>query len=325
MRGLRVALCFVGGCSIDLHALIPFGLDPNTGRLHDVADVPRGKSCGCICASCGLPLVARHGDVNEWHFAHLTSHGHKNAKKACEFSFFVSVRQMIKQIISEQASFKTPSFKDSVSINGGIYSQSVSKFFAVTEERVVELEEVHLEAEFSGCLVDAVAHVKGVPIAIVVTYPGRHVPDGLLRPSNAKSGVIRISVDHIPRYFSSSLAEGKSYRVALSEYLADESVGKTWVYHPRHEQARSSALKGLEQEWAAQKSRFRLRSITSKHSGRLVNEPEQETIPRSSSILKDFYCQSCGEKWQGRLPADLSCKRCGTHLFVTTKDAENET
>lgn len=48
------------------------GVD-STGAIRFVADVSRGIACGCFCAGCGSPLVAKRGDVKIWHFAHEAS------------------------------------------------------------------------------------------------------------------------------------------------------------------------------------------------------------------------------------------------------------
>jgi len=47
-----------------------FAAVDSAGSTRYIGDVPRGASCGCFCASCGSPLIARCGDVREWHFAH---------------------------------------------------------------------------------------------------------------------------------------------------------------------------------------------------------------------------------------------------------------
>jgi hypothetical protein len=41
------------------------------GEIRFVGDVPRGAACGCFCPACASPLVAKLGEVNEWHFAHV--------------------------------------------------------------------------------------------------------------------------------------------------------------------------------------------------------------------------------------------------------------
>lgn len=35
-----------------------------------IDEVPGGINCGCFCPSCRSPLVAKKGQINEWHFAH---------------------------------------------------------------------------------------------------------------------------------------------------------------------------------------------------------------------------------------------------------------
>lgn len=40
------------------------------GQIQFVGDVPRGAACGCFCPVCGSPLVAKRGEINDWHFAH---------------------------------------------------------------------------------------------------------------------------------------------------------------------------------------------------------------------------------------------------------------
>jgi len=37
---------------------IPFGLRSEDQQYVDVADVPKGKQCGCICPSCVMYLIS---------------------------------------------------------------------------------------------------------------------------------------------------------------------------------------------------------------------------------------------------------------------------
>ena len=95
--------------------LIPFGLSEEDGRFLDVAEVPRGKRCGCICPSCKTPLIARHGNINEWHFAHASRTVYLKTETECEFSFYVSVRLMARQIVDDTLSMAFPAYTDCVS------------------------------------------------------------------------------------------------------------------------------------------------------------------------------------------------------------------
>lgn len=56
-----------------LNALSIFAGVDAEGTLRFVGDVPRGAACGCRCVACGAPLVARRGEIRNWHFAHEAS------------------------------------------------------------------------------------------------------------------------------------------------------------------------------------------------------------------------------------------------------------
>ena len=77
-------------------ALIPFAFSNILNKLVDVDEVENGKKCNCICPSCKMTLNAKQGEVNEHHFAHA----HK-AETICHYSYWVSVRDMAKQILLE--------------------------------------------------------------------------------------------------------------------------------------------------------------------------------------------------------------------------------
>lgn len=47
--------------------------DAVTEGVRFIADVARGAACGCVCLTCGSPLVAKQGQANDWHFAHEQS------------------------------------------------------------------------------------------------------------------------------------------------------------------------------------------------------------------------------------------------------------
>ncbi len=68
----------------DIREGVPFALDAE-GEWRDVDEVPRGKACGCFCADCKGPLVARHGDVRVHHFAH---DDRRDCRHALETSLF---------------------------------------------------------------------------------------------------------------------------------------------------------------------------------------------------------------------------------------------
>jgi len=83
---------------IEMHIAI---FEP-TGKLIGIDKADKGKNCRCYCVSCKGELVAKQGEMNQWHFAH-----HHNSKKECDYSFWVVCRDLAKQIfLSEETPLK---------------------------------------------------------------------------------------------------------------------------------------------------------------------------------------------------------------------------
>lgn len=53
------------------HSKLAWGLRDNTW-IH-INDAERGRHCHSTCPSCGSPLIAKKGNKNTWHYAHLTN------------------------------------------------------------------------------------------------------------------------------------------------------------------------------------------------------------------------------------------------------------
>ena len=56
------------------------------------------------------PLVARQGEVREWHFAHFTGGISSPTERPCEFSFYVSVRMMARQLLDRELTISLPAY-----------------------------------------------------------------------------------------------------------------------------------------------------------------------------------------------------------------------
>jgi len=89
---------------------IPFGLRESDGAIIDVHAVPRGRGCGCICPSCRTPLVARQGREKVWHFAHASRNVYERTAQECDYSFYVSVRLMARQLIGSDLVLALPEY-----------------------------------------------------------------------------------------------------------------------------------------------------------------------------------------------------------------------
>ena len=64
------------------------------GIAMSVENVESGLKCGCICPSCGEPLVAKKGTKRMHHFSHYSGHN-------CEYGYETSLHLAAKDILSK--------------------------------------------------------------------------------------------------------------------------------------------------------------------------------------------------------------------------------
>lgn len=298
-----------------IESLVPFGLQTDTAQLADVGNVPRGSACGCICPSCKTPLVARHGDKIEWHFAHRSQNVHEKTRKACDFSFAVSVRLMIRQLSVNGLKFRTPGFEQSVSVYSDISYQSKEFTCVITEESTLNLTGVEVGAHFSKCVVDVLGYVNNVPFVIYVTYKDRSVPGELVSPSPVRCGVVELNVNAVPFMFKQE--KGGQYLEVLRRYIEDSTEGKSWVYHPREKNLRQ-AIQAEAKAWLSKQKPRRQPGLARRHdypprvsfAEKSKDSPSQPLAP----VVGSYTCVLCKNTWTG---TSRICENCDTHLYTT--------
>lgn len=77
-----------------------FAMDKNS-RMRSVDEVSRGLACECVCPACKEPVVARQGDVREWHFAHASG-------TECDGGVESALHLAAKQILLESGGIVVP-------------------------------------------------------------------------------------------------------------------------------------------------------------------------------------------------------------------------
>jgi len=75
-------------------------------QIVNVKQVERGLACMCFCFECAEPVVARKGEKNEHHFAHL------NNKESCTIHPESILHKFAKQVIMEERYLTLPSLPD---------------------------------------------------------------------------------------------------------------------------------------------------------------------------------------------------------------------
>lgn len=69
------------------------------GRSVHVSEVPRGLACDCVCSSCDGQLVARKGDINTHHFAHVEL-------KDCRYQGEYELHRRSKEMLAEACAIR---------------------------------------------------------------------------------------------------------------------------------------------------------------------------------------------------------------------------
>ncbi len=302
---------------------VPFGLRIKDHSFVDVSDVARGKKCGCICPSCKTPLIARQGDEKQWHFAHATRKV-DNTDKECDFSFFVSVRMMARQVIETGMRITLPEYKCVVSCQAK--GTHFKEEFLVAKQTTIELEDVHKEAPFSSCIVDIVGKVKGFSFVVYFTHPNRPLPADLHVSDNQQSGVLEVKLDDTHYLFKEDRAETRQLD-RLKLFLQNDLSSKSWVFHPRKASMQKAAYQRLNS--AIDSHRVKRHSTTSysSHGSRVSYQHNDPWLaPRNKSIdpppaipkkTATFECIMCNCQWQASLPGQPTCPKCHNHLYAS--------
>ncbi len=305
---------------------VPFGLRIQDQTFVDVADVVRGKNCGCICPSCHTPLIARQGEEKQWHFAHA-SRKVEGTDKECDFSFFVSVRMMARQVIETGISIVLPEYRSSLTkqAKGKCFKED----FLVAKSSTILLDNVDKEVLFEKCIVDVMGKVGEFSFVIYFTHPNRPLPNELLTPHNRQCGVLEIKLDDTHHLFTRDKVSGTRQLDRLKDYLQNDVESKVWVFHPRYAQLEQEATERLslkasqytppptpsfrnDQYRHRNQRNFNHHSSDSWQSTTKAVPPTP--IPKRST---QFECIMCQCQWQVTLPSTPICPKCHSHLYAS--------
>lgn len=279
--------------------------------------------CGCICPSCKTPLIARHGEVKEWHFAHASRAVYSKTERECNYSFYLSVRMMARQIIGREIEIVLPEYKDSVSEYLPQYEDFINETFMITVKQKIILTNVQVEYNFMGTSVDVFGGVGEFYFIIYFTHPGRDIPQTLFNPYNSKCGIVSVSLTRLPLLFRSAQNSKGTYHEILRDFLVNNTSLKKWVFHPRYKRCQQEAKNKLEKQKAKLTQARRLKNeveynlITSTPASKngIINKPF-DAMPKR---LAEYECIMCHTTWQDWESSGSVCPKCNTHLYRTIK------
>lgn len=135
------------------------GLDSD-GNVQFVGDVERGLAANCFCATCKSPLLAKKGDVREWHFAHVGN----QERPECLVGAMNLLRRIAIEQLAERPNLVFPFYKRQVHELLGAHSLSETvEWLASSVERI--------QWDFEPAKDDAAARIEltdGVRLALYV-------------------------------------------------------------------------------------------------------------------------------------------------------------
>ena len=255
---------------------IPFGLRESDQSYVDVADVLKGKQCGCICPSCKTPLQARQGKVRNWYFAHASKRVSDLTEKECDYSFWVSVLLMAKEAIRQGGKLKTP---------------GCSKFLGHDELIVTDPREIDImnpEIEQKGF--DAYFNLGKYSIGVIFSTPEK--PCREIIDPDKKTGILEISLASSNKLFYSEDRKF-DYKTILRNIIFKDEFNKKWLYHPKIEFYKNKYGARL-----TDKPPFNIQAIV----GDLI------------AIKHNFHkCDHCNIRWKGQ-PRCPDCQNKGVEV-----------
>lgn len=266
--------------------LIPFGILVSTNDLIDVESVENGAGCNCICPSCKIPLVARQGSEKVWHFAHRSRTVAEKAEHPCEYSFFVSVRLMARQVFSKGITIHLPEYTKLATREHPVMGHTQELEYTITQPSKIELSSVELEPMLAGTPIDVIAAIGKYRLAFYFSHPHRSPPIELRKPTFSKFGAVEIDLLPLAEIFRRT-KPGESFKEKLIDYLTDRTEVKRWLYHPRQEAEEEKAQKQLNSPYF------------------------------NSMTLLQLKCIDCLRQWKCADTAPEVCPYCHSRFFIT--------
>ncbi|WP_444937237.1 competence protein CoiA family protein [Microbulbifer sp. JMSA004] len=247
-----------------MSTLIPFAINRESGELCGVEDVPRGRSCNCVCPSCGQSVVARRGEKVEWHFAH-DSRAEVMAEKECELSFELVCAQMLRQMLldAKNEPLALPVYEEFLCLNKGGYKRRDS--ITITEASTNSVSEYK---EFS-IPYTLIATIQNHKLLLDIIHRER-VAISLDDYPDKVSGHLEFDVSDYLSSLESKVPRGITYKAAMRRWVTEEVIAKRWLNHKRKERQldklRKELNKSLDNEIAHSKNMLREQRRTSRNA-----------------------------------------------------------
>jgi len=212
-------------------ATLTYGV--KNGNIKHVDEVEQGLKCECVCPNCGEKLIARQGEINEHHFAHV----------AAECNILIAqqtaIHLMAKEILAEYKIVKLPKYtihsksaflpkKEFKELDERINKDNLIYDYLNGEEQVLKFDNVYLEQPRKDIVPDLVCEYgeNKMFIEIAVTNFINEVKYNKIREN--KIATIEINLSEYKDRIDTMTKR------RLSDILIDDVELKKWIYDPKY-------------------------------------------------------------------------------------------
>lgn len=206
-----------------------FAMDKD-GRIRSVDEVARGLACECFCPSCTDAVMARQGEIREWHFAHAgDSH--------CDGGSESALHLAAKQLLLESGGLTVPEIRVRAEVR--LPDGRVGKGEAYRPGRWIDFQTVEAEKAIGTIRPDIVAVVGNSMLFVEIAVT--HFVDTEKQAVLASLGVPTVEID-----LATFQCEKWTWEL-LYEYVIEHALNKRWVHFLEHEALRKEADEAAEQ------------------------------------------------------------------------------
>ena len=206
-------------------ALLKHGLDIDN-EIVSINDVTSGLDCNCKCPSCGEKLVAKKGDIKQWHFAH-------NSNESCEYAEQTAVHLIAKDIIAKHGVFLpkiTPLLKEFPINTIKLFSIDKCSFIEkkiITETgQLIRFNNARIEKKIGNIIPDILGEYNGVTILIEIAVT--HFIDSIKLEKLKTLGLPCLEID------CSHLRNSENLDQDLKEFLLKNEAHRKWIANPNY-------------------------------------------------------------------------------------------
>lgn len=194
------------------------------GRIRSVDDVSRGLACDCLCPSCGEKVIARQGEIREWHFAHSSG-------VECDGAAESALHLAAKQILVDKRGMNLPEITEVATVN--LPDGRTGTAQAVRQSAWLDFQSVELEMTYGEIIPDVVVRNGDelLFIEIAVTHFVDQDKTLIIESMNIPTIEIDLSV----------LERDKWDWELLEEVVIDSVIFKHWLHYADSHELKSKA------------------------------------------------------------------------------------